>query len=269
MLSAGIQTAANGMQALLDQNDAVAHNLANVNTVGYKKASLTFKSLYDAKVEQSTNNNDPKNQNYQYVGNLSLGAVTDRSVISFSQGTLQRTDNTYDLAIDGDGFFKTQDPNGKISYTRNGQFTIDSNKRLTTLDGDTVLDVKNKPIKIDLQAMNATAKDVSIREKGEVVVSNPQVQATLQQIAIVDFSDKTNMMSLGNARFAPTNPNQNPELKADKYNIQQGALELSNSSTVNEMINSINVSRNYETLSKFVKEDAALIGTAINLGRLR
>lgn len=268
MITRGIQAAANGMMSLLDMNDTIANNLANVNTVGFKKSALTFKNIYDERIEQASNNKDVKISDHRYLGNLSVGSATDKSILAFTQGTLDRTGNPMDLAIEGDGFFKLQGKDGKIVYTRNGQFTLNDKNRLVTHDGETVLDNKNRPIQIDLVGNQADFKDIMFQERGEVVL-NAKTPVTLQTIAIVDFGDRENMISLGNGKFVPSDPKLNPELKADKFDLQQGAVELSNSSTITEMINSINVSRNYETLSKLVKEDATLLDTAINLGRVR
>ncbi len=269
MITRGIQIAASGMQSLLDMNDTIAHNLANVNTAGFKKSTLTFKNIYDARIEQASVNSDAKNQDYRYVGNISMGSATNSSIISFSQGTLDRTGNAMDLAIAGDGFFKIQDADGNISYTRNGQFTINNKNQLVTLDGDFVLDNKGRKIDINMNQYQAEPKDLKFREKGEISIDNLKNQVTLQTLAIVDFGDKENMKSLGNAKFVPVDKTTNPELPVKKFNIQQGAIELSNSNTITEMINSINVSRNYETLSKLVKEDSTLLDAAINLGRVR
>ena len=257
------------MKSLLEMNDTIAHNLANVNTAGFKKSALTFKNIYDARIEQQTAGSDVKNQDYRYLGNLSMGSATNASVVAFTQGTMDRTGNTLDLAIAGDGFFKVQDPDGNISYTRNGQFTINNKNKLVTLDGDYVLDIKGKTIDINLAQYQAEPKDLMFRERGEIIINNPKNQVALQSLAIVDFPDKEDLRSLGNAKFAPSNKDINPELQAKKFTIQQGAIELSNSSTITEMINSINVSRNYETLSKMVKEDSSLLDLAINLGRVR
>lgn len=269
MITRGIQSAANGMMSLLDMNDNIANNLANVNTIGFKKSTLTFKNIYDERIEQSTNGKDVKNNVPKYVGNLSVGSATDRSILAFSQGTLDRTGNPMDVAIEGDGFFKVQTPEGKIEYTRNGQFSINNKNFLVTRDGDQVLDVKGKPIKIDLQGLNTSDDRIIVKEKGDIQINDLAKSTQLQTIAVVDFGDKESMVSLGNGKFAPTNPSLNPELKADKFTIQQGAVELSNASTITEMINSINVSRNYETLSRMVKEEGKLLDTAINLGRVR
>ena len=76
------------------------------------------------------------------------------------------------------------------------------------------------------------------------------------------------MMAIGTSMYIPKDINTNPELRAQKYSIQQGAIELSNANVINEMINSINVSRNYETLSTLVREKSNQLSQTINLGRL-
>lgn len=268
MITRGMEIASQGMKALLDMNDSIANNLANVNTPGYKKTNLLFKNIYDSKIEQATNPSDTKNTEYRHIGNISMGAQTDRSVIAFTQGILDKTDAPLDVAIEGDGFFKVKDTNGNISYTRDGQFTINNKNLLVTLDGDEVLDNKGKNITIDLTQAKATQQEIVIKEDGGIVINNPKSPQALQTIGIFDFGDRSNMTSLGNSKFVPTNKDMNPELKSQKFSLQQGSRELSNSNVVNEMINTINVSRSYETLSKFVKSDSELLSKAIMLGRV-
>lgn len=269
MITRGISIASKGMQSLLDMNDTIANNLANVNTSGFKKSALTFKNIYDARIEQASAGQGIKTADYRYLGNLSMGSATDRSMVAFTQGTLSRTGNPMDVAIEGDGFFKIQDVDGKISYTRNGQFCVNNQNKLVTKDGEYVLDIKNKKIDVDLEKNQTTLDQIVFREKGQIVINNPKNPQMLQQIAIYDFSDKENLVPNGNAKFIPSNPDVNPQLIAEKFNLQQGSIELSNTSTINEMINSINVSRTYETLSKMVKEDSNLLDVAINMGRVR
>ncbi len=268
MISRGMEIASKGMMSLLDMNDTVANNLANVNTAGFKKSNLTFRSIYDTRVEQATSN-DIKTADYRHVGDISMGSQTDRSILAFTQGILEKTDTPLDVAIEGDGFFKVKDDKGDIYYTRNGQLRINSKNILTTSDGDQVLDTKGKPIIIDLNATRATLNDIVIREKGELSINSPTAPQMLQTIGIYDFSNKADIESVGNSKFKVTNSEQNPELKADKFVLQQGMRELSNSSVITEMLNSINVSRNYESLSKFIKESGTLMDTAINIGRVR
>ena len=267
MLTNGMSITAKGMMATIDMNDNVANNLANVNTAGYRRSHLLFKNIYDATVEQTPSAFNSGNS--QALGTISMGAQTEKIVYEFSQGTLARTGRSLDVAIEGDGFFKIRDMNGNISYTRNGDFCLNNKQMLVTKDGEYVLDPLNKPIKIDLADKKIKSmNDIIVGEKGEIeIITSDQQRTKLQSIGIFDFSDKENMRSLGNAKFQPKYPEANKELKAEKYSIQQGAIEQSNSNVITEMVNMINVSRCYETLSKFMQRENELLTTTINLGR--
>ena len=119
MLVRSFESAANGMLALMDMNDNTANNLANVNTVGYKKGSLRFKDVMQSAV-YSQEGSILRNDTSRYLGTLSMGSEAYQYVHDFSQGALEKTGNKFDLAIVGDGFFKIRDVDGKESYTRNG-----------------------------------------------------------------------------------------------------------------------------------------------------
>lgn len=271
MISRGIEIAAKGMQSLIDYQDVIAHNLSNVNTTGYKKESLSFKSVYNSLVSEPENNGDYKYRTGRDVGYLSMGSESNKLVHEFSQGTLSRTGAPLDLAIQGDGFFKVQNPNtGDVAYTRNGSFMINSQNYLVDGEGNRVLDNQNRPVQLNLRALGInTASDLTIDEEGQISIIREETNQRLQKLGVWDFSNKEDMKALGSAKYVPKDMTMNPELAAEKFNVQQGALELSNSNVVNEMINSINVSRNYETLSNFVKEKSTQISTAINIGRLK
>lgn len=265
MIIRGLETAANGMQALIDQNDSTANNIANVNTVAYKKQSLMFKDIYDTTVTQT----DRVTKEINSIGELSVGSQVQKLTYDFSQGVLNKTENNFDLAIQGDGFFKVQSPDGQISYTRNGSFALNSNGNLVTKEGDSVLDEKSRPIKINTDGVvMRSLNDIIINTDGQIVLSNDQNQMMLQKIGVYDFANKEDMVGLGGSQFRPTNINTNPELKAEKFSIQQGSLEMSNSNVVNEMMKTINTSRNYESLSKLVKSSGDTLSQAIKVGRL-
>jgi len=140
---------------------------------------------------------------------------------------------------------------------------------LTDMQGNEVLDEVNQPIKINFTELNiGSAKDIVINEDGQIVAMKGQTATALQKIGVYDFANKDEMMAVGTSMYVPKNPQTNPEIKSQKFCIQQGAIELSNANVINEMINSINVSRNYETLSSFVREKSSQIQKAIQLGRL-
>ncbi|MDD3436269.1 MAG: flagellar basal-body rod protein FlgF [Candidatus Gastranaerophilales bacterium] len=265
MIIRGLETAANGMQALIDQNDSTANNVANVNTVGFKKQSLIFQNIYNSNVIQKDSQTDENKS----VGELSVGSRVQKLTYDFSQGTLDKTGNPFDLAIQGDGFFKIQSNDGDISYTRNGSFTMNNNGELVTKDGEYVLDVRNRKIKIKTNdVVMHSLNDIIINEDGQIELNNEGNRITMQKIGIFDFSNKEDMICIGGSQFKPIDPNTNKELKAEKFSVEQGSLEMSNANTVNEMIKTINTSRNYEALSKVVKSSGDTLTTAIKVGRI-
>lgn len=269
MISRSIDIAAKGMMSLIDFQDSIANNIANVNTAGYKKEGLSFRNVYNALIEEPIERNNPKNHDGRLVGEISMGSVTHKLVHEFSQGTLSRTENPLDVGIEGDGFFKLRASDGSVMYTRNGAFCINSQNLLTDMQGNVVLDEVNQPIKLNLTELNVgSAKDLVINEDGTIVAMKKENATALQKIGIFDFANKDEMMAVGTSMYVPKDITTNPEIKAQKFTVQQGTIELSNANVINEMINSINVSRNYETLSTFVKEKSNHISQAISLGRV-
>lgn len=268
MITPGMSAAAKGMLGYIEQNDVIANNIANVNTTGFKKSSLIFKNLYNTAVEQSDRTQNAKYRQSEVVGEISLGSGVQQLVHEFSQGNLLQTDNPLDLAIQGDGFFKVQTPDGSIAYTRNGSFMINNKHQLVTEDGDNVLDVLDRPVVINTNELQMRShRDINITESGQIEINHEGNKIMLQQIAICDFQDKEFMQWNGHSKFVPQDYQYNPELKAEKFSIQQGAIETSNTNLVNEMIGMINVSRGYETLSKFMKEQSTMLSTAIGVGK--
>lgn len=283
MITRGIGTVANGMQAMLDFEDVTAHNLANVTTNGFKRSNVTFQDIMQSKVQS-------KNMygSYNDVGSLSNGSRAFRTYIDFSQGGLMESDNNLDVAIQGQGFFKIRYQNVKDTdpvdirnyyYQRVGNFEIDDENYLINKEGDYVMDVKNKRIRItrdpdavELEQMNRMdlKKDLVIGETGLIELNNPNFNIQLQKIQICDFKDKTKISNIGNAKYLPIY-GQNPEIyikKDGEYSLQQGMVEMSNSNTVVEMINTINVSRGYEAMSNILKTQSQTISQAIGLGNV-
>ena len=283
MITRGIGTVANGMQAMLDFEDVTAHNLANVTTNGFKRSNVTFQDIMQSKVQS-------KNMygSYNDVGSLSNGARAFRTYIDFSQGGLMESDNNLDVAIQGQGFFKIRYQNVKDTdpvdirnyyYQRVGNFEIDDENYLINKEGDYVMDVKNRRIRItrdpdavELEQMNRMdlKKDLVIGETGLIELNNPNFNIQLQKIQICDFKDKTKISNIGNAKYLPIY-GQNPEIymkKDGEYSLQQGMVEMSNSNTVVEMINTINVSRGYEAMSNILKTQSQTVSQAIGLGNV-
>ena len=272
MIVRSFESAANGMIALMDMNDNTANNLANVNTVGYKKGSLRFKDVMQTAV-YSQEGSILRNDTSRYLGSISLGSESLQYTHDFSQGALTKTSNPYDVAIEGDGFFKIQDIDGKVSYTRNGSFCVNSDDYLVTKQGEYVLDIENRRIRMIPEDFDPELfrdrVEIVIGESGNIEMNSYNQKIPMQTIAICDFSDKEDLFELGDTKFIPRDPVNNPELRSEKFSLQQGMLELSNSNVIKEMINTINTSRNYESLTKVVTTNSDALSTAVSVGRIR
>lgn len=269
MLVRSFESASKGMIALTENLDNIAMNVSNVNTTGYKKTELTFQNIYDAKVVENTGT--LLCGNTRNLGTLSMGSKIHQIHYDFSQGALQRTDNPLDLAIEGDGFFKVQSPSGDISYTRDGQLILDTQSNLRTTDGDYVLDVRDRRININFRELgyDDMAK-ITVGEKGHIEINDKEKKQLLQQIALYDFQDKeTGLFNIGGSKFITRNNDTNPPIRAEKYSVQQGMLEMSNSNVIKEMINTIQTTRNYESLQKHVRTNGQMLSQAMGVGRVR
>lgn len=273
MLVRSFESAANGMLALMDMNDNTANNLSNVNTVGYKRGALRFKDVMESAV-YSQEGSILRNDTSRYLGNISCGSQSMQYTHDFSQGALTKTSNPYDVAIEGDGFFKIQDDNGNVSYTRNGSFVVDRGYWLKTKQGEYVLDVNNRRIRMLPEDMEDETvfrdrKDIVIAENGNIEINSYNQKIPLQTIGVWDFSDKDDLFEIGDAKFIPRDTVNNPELRSEKFTVQQGMLELSNSNVIKEMINTINTTRNYESLTRLVNTNSDMLNTAVSVGRIR
>lgn len=283
MITRGISAISKGMQAMIDFQDITAHNLANVTTEGFKKTSVTFQDIMQAEVSTKTPDKGTKN-----VGSLSIGSRVDRTYIDFSQGALIPSDRNLDVAFQGDGFFKVRYNNipdnapyneKNYYYERTGHFKLDDENYLVNREGDYIMDEKNRRIRItrdpdakELDEMNRfdLTKDILISENGQIELNAEDFRVTLQKIQICDFKDRTKISGIGQGKYLPIY-GQNPEVytKAQgTYNLQQGMIEASNANTINEMLNTINVSRSYEAMSNLLRTQSESLQGVISLGNL-
>ena len=214
MITRGIGTVAKGMQALIDFEDVTAHNLANVTTNGFKRTHITFQDVMQSKIQMQN-----AQGKHVEVGSLSNGARTDRTYIDFSQGGLMESGNKLDVAFHGDGFFKIryQDiPEDRAYneqdyyYQRTGNFKLNDENYLVNSDGDFVMDMENRKIRItrdpdavDVNEMNRLdiLEDLVIAENGQIQLNSNNFNLTLQKIQICDFEDKTKISGIGQAKY--------------------------------------------------------------------
>ena len=136
------------------------------------------------------------------------------------------------------------------------------------------MDVNNRRIRMLPEDMEDETvfrdrKDIVIAENGNIEINSYNQKIPLQTIGVWDFSDKDDLFEVGDAKFIPRDTVNNPELRSEKFTVQQGMLELSNSNVIKEMINTINTTRNYESLTKLVSTNSDMLNTAVSVGRIR
>jgi flagellar basal-body rod protein FlgG len=256
-------TAATGMQAQELNIDVIANNLANVNTSGFKKSraefqDLLYESMRPAGAASSADTTIPTG--------IQLGHGTRASAVQkiFSQGDFENTQNELDWAIEGDGFFQIELPNGDTSYSRCGEFKLDADGRIVNADGFPLvpqLTIPSDTISITV-GMDGT---VSVIQAGD---STPSEIGTLQ---LARFVNAAGLRSLGKNLFVPTEGSGDEIIGTPGEDglgsIAQGFLEMSNVSVVDEMVSMITAQRAYETNSKVIQTSDEMLQMANNLKR--
>ncbi|BDV44445.1 flagellar basal-body rod protein FlgF [Geotalea uraniireducens] len=243
-MNSGIYSALSGNIAAMKRLDVLTNNLANANTAGFKKDRLTFESIL-----QAAGGQPPAGVQSDAPVYAETSFYTD-----YSTGPVKQSGNTFDLAIDGDGFFVINTPQGR-AYTRQGNFHLDSTGKLVTADGYEVLG--GGPITI-------AGGQVEVKGTGEIFVDGSQVG----KLDVVDFPKPYAMQKMGSALFVPTNPQTTPQpVQGDR--VRQGYLEESNVNAVEEMVQLIETNRYFEFCSKVVNTYDSMADKANNqIGKL-
>lgn len=260
-------TAASGMKTQQMYVDSIANNLANVNTTGYKKEGLEFKSLLYQTLRESGTDGNGSPVSLQ-VGH---GVRAVASVKNFSQGSLETTDNPLDFSIEGDGFFQIQDDSGNILYTKNGAFKvalIGDVIGLTTAEGYMVLDTEGDPIEFD---SSFAADNLVSDSQGNLTYTTPTGIEDLDiQIGIVQFKNPEGLDAVGGSFYKSTGASGEAVLEIDDTDltsskVSQKTLEASNVQVVDEMVKMIVAQRAYEMNSKAIQTSDDMMGLANNL----
>ena len=260
-------TAATGMKSQQTNIDVISNNLANINTTGYKRQKAEFKDLLYANLRGAN-----VNEGGEGVPNgLEVGHGVRPGSISrfFTQGTMERTENPFDLALDGPGFFGIASPDGEPLYTRDGSFKYSAEgdvNRLVTADGYSVMDENNNPIFLpgDLQ-------EITVQENG--LIQGTDENGALVNVAnlkLVDFINPEGLEALGGNNYAATVASgEEAEVQGGPrgLSVRQNYLEGSNVQAVDEMVRMITAQRAYETSSKAVQTSDEMMGIANNMRR--
>lgn len=257
----GLYTAWTGMINEQNRLDTMTNNLANASTVGFKKEGTTSQSFDDILTVKIKDKSMGDERIVQPVGTNSPGVKIGENYTDFTQGSFRVTDNTYDLALAGEGFFAVEFTNksGETStmYTRAGQFTLNNEGYLVNENGDYVLDVQNRRIQLD------TLQDSKISNDGTIT----QGDRAVAQIQVADFEDYNYLEKYGETYYRPV---EGARLTQASAEIKSGYLEMSNVQVVSEMVNLIAITRAYESNQKIIQTyDSSLEIAVTQLGRVQ
>lgn len=230
--------------------DVVANNIANANTAGFKVESLL---LENAPAQTAEHSDGPSE--LQYVNTWGMGR-------DFGQGELEFTGRTFDLAIEGEGFFAV-DANGTEQYTRDGRFRTDAEGQLVAADGAPVLDADTRaPI-----LLNPNAETTTIVDGGVIMQDGIQVG----RVGVFEMPNRSLMSKEGNGRYtvpASDNPDDQPQAMLDP-SVRQGFVERSNVQSILELTDMMTIMRSYQSVSKFLSDAEDLNKRSIErLGRV-
>lgn len=253
----GIYTAYTGMVTQQQKMDAISNNLANVDTTGYKKDQMvqsSFKEMLTFKI------NDPEVPHGKHIGEMSLGSNVSQVYTDFVQGSLKQTHEPLNVGLQGKGFLKvgkmTEEGTMDIRYTRDGSLNLDQQGRMVTNDGlfvlgdqDSILTLGNGSFRINVD--------------GTIY----QNEVLMGQIQMTDFEDPQTLRKQGSSLYTTTEASVE---KAFEGKLQQGFLESSNVSSIQEMIEMIATSRTYEANQKIIQTyDATMEKVVNNVGAIR
>lgn len=249
----GLYTSSAGMQVEQLRQEAIANNLANLNTAGFKKDMAMIEARANVGIKRI---NNPSAQGPLAagrnvgIGDLGTGVLVDRFVKDFTQGSLQQTDNPFDFALHGEGFFTLEGEGGERLYTRAGNFTRDPEGRLVDNDGRAVLGF-NGPIVIPNGKLSVSTEGV-VHVDGQAI----------DQMAVVRFENPDAQLSkLGDTLFRNETDAEPLESRALVY---QGSIEGANVNSVREMVEMIACLRQYEANQKAVHSQDETLQKAVN-----
>ncbi|MCE8025811.1 MULTISPECIES: flagellar basal-body rod protein FlgG [Halomonadaceae] len=242
-------TAKTGLESQQVKLDVISNNLANVSTNGFKRSRAVFEDLLYQNLRQPGAQNDVQNRlpSGMQVGTGVRPVATERL---HTQGGLEQTDNSRDLAISGNGFFQVLMPDGSTAYTRDGSFQLNENGQMVTANGYPL-----EPAII----IPENALSISIGEDGIVSVTQPGVNQALEvgQITVSTFVNATGLESIGGNLYLETTSsgprNETMPGMNGAGRLFQGYVETSNVNVVEEMVSMIQTQRAYEINSRAVQ----------------
>ena len=259
----GLYTAAAGMTAQQKNIDVISNNIANVNTNGFKQDRAEFQDLMYQSLNYTAGATSTTTSNPTGI-DTGLGVRVSGIQKNFLQGNLKETGNTYDIAIQGNGFFQITTPQGEVGYTRNGAFKLDS-------DG-AMVDGSGYKLEPEIVIPPELIK-ISIGQDGTVTGQDAATGAitTLGQINLVNFINPAGLAPQGNSLYLATDVSGDPIEATPGLDgmgtVRQRMIEGSNVQLVTEMVNLITAQRGYEANSKSINTTDSMLQTVNQLKR--
>jgi len=237
----GIYKAASAMVPRLKQQEITANNIANASTPGYKKDSVFLKEL-----DSATKAFIPRKSDWQTP-------MIDQIYTDYGQGSFDRTNDMLNVAIEGDGFFVLEPPEGEgegMIYTRNGSFSVNDEGYLANSEGLRVMG--------DGGPIDVGSGEITISESGEVSIE----AGTVGRLQVVDFADKSALVKVGNSGFTVDETVE--PTAAENISIRQGFLERANINVIKEMVGMIMALRHFEAGSRAIQSQEESLEVLLN-----
>lgn len=258
-----LYTSATGMQVQTLNLDVISNNLANVNTVGFKKSRAEFQDLlYETLKPAGAASSDST----EVPTGIQIGHGAKPAAVQkvFTQGEVQNTKNELDIAIEGDGFFQIVLPDGETAYTRAGNFKLDSEGRIVTTNGYLLEPEISVPT-------DTTSITIGVDGTVSVLQAGESEATEVGTIQLARFVNPAGLFSIGNNLFITTSASGDEMVGTagtDGYGgLAQGFLEMSNVTVVDEMVNMITAQRAYEVNSKAIQTADEMLQIANNVKR--
>ena len=261
-MNLSLYSAATGMEAQQLNLNTIANNLANVNTPGFKRSKIEFQDLLYQKPARASGS-DSGGGNLvptgSEVGNGTRVAATSKV---FTQGQLTQTGEKLDIAIQGDGFFEVQRPDGTIGFTRDGSFKLNAQGQVVTIDG--------LPVLSGFQPIPPGASSVAVAETGQVTVQTASGPTSFR-LTLARFANPSGLQSMGGNLYSETAASGTPEVgqpgEQGFGSTVQGYVESSNVNIVEEMVALIVAQRAYEINSKSIQTSDEMLQNVAQMKR--
>lgn len=244
----GIYSSEASMRPKMARLEVIANNLANINSTGYKRDRVFVQVLKDS-------------VNTSADGRTDTDGVEIQRYVDQTEGSLRQTNNPFDLAIQGRGFFVVETPNG-VRYTRNGNFSLQPDGELTTPEGYAVLG-RGGSIHIP-QLDRFEGKNVRITEGGEILIGRESIAS----VRVVDVQNPSALQKDHQSFFLPSETERAIDVPPDQTKVRQGFLEESNVDSIEEMIAMIDISRSFEMDQRMIKAQDATLDKSLDIGRV-